>query len=63
MDEYKFQQRRKKRGDHCVMAWTDKNGVGQSKLCGCGARTPPTKKHKKRIVRRFLQNLLLKEER
>lgn len=55
MDDYKFQQRRKKRGDNCIFSYIDKAGVGRSCLCGCGARTPPAKKYKTRIVKRALK--------
>ena len=61
MDDYRFEQRKKKRGDNCIFSWTDKNGVGRSSLCGCGGRTPPSKKHKTRIVKRSLKRSLLKE--
>jgi hypothetical protein len=61
MDDYRFEQRKKKRGEHCVFSWTDQNGVGRSCLCGCGSRTPPNKKHKKRIVKRFLKRTFLKD--
>lgn len=56
MNEYKFQMRRKKRGDHCLATWRPEGG-----LCGCGGRNPPLKKHKTRIVKRTLANQLRKE--
>ena len=59
MDDYKFEMRRKKRGDHCVIAYTDENRVGKSCLCGCGTRIPPHIKHKRRIIKRKLDRDLL----
>jgi len=61
MDDYKFEQRKKKRGDYCVFSFTDENGVGRSCLCGCGSRTPPNKKHKTRIVKRALKRLFFED--
>ena len=59
MDDYKFEQRRKKRGDNCIFAAVDqRTGVEYSVLCGCGCRTPPHKKYQKRIVRRALERKL-----
>lgn len=55
MDDYKFEQRKKKRGIHCAFGFIDQDGVGRSCLCGCGSRTPPSKKHKARIVKRTLK--------
>lgn len=60
-DDYKFEQRKRKRGEHCVFSFTDQNGVGRSCLCGCGSRTPPNKKHKTRIVKRSLKKAFLRE--
>jgi hypothetical protein len=53
MNEYKYQLRRKKRGQHCLI-----HGSG---LCGCGHRTPPSKKKKTRIVKRTLQQSLRRD--
>lgn len=59
MDDYKFQQRRKKRGIHCLCCTDAKNPDGTiqhiSFLCGCGSRTPPDKQQKKKIVRNALK--------
>lgn len=60
MDDYRFEQRKYKRGDHCIVSFTDKNGVGRSCLCGCGTRIEPNKKHKKRMVRVALKDQLKK---
>lgn len=61
MDDYKYEMRRKKRGGHCVFGYIDANGVGRSCLCGCGFRSPPSKKHKRRIVKRTLKENLIRE--
>jgi hypothetical protein len=61
MDDYKYQQRRKKRGDHCCFERIDEAGVGRSVLCGCGTRNPPNKKHKTRIVKRKVKKDTQKE--
>jgi hypothetical protein len=53
MNEYKYEMRKKKRGMHCLS-----HACG---LCGCGHREPPSKQHKKRIVRRALKSKLLRE--
>ena len=47
MDDYKYEMRKKKRGLHCLS-----HVCG---LCGCGYREPPTKKQKRRIVKRALK--------
>lgn len=60
MDNYKFEQRRKTRGAHCVFGYIDESGVGRSCLCGCGWRGQPSKKHKTRIVKRSLKRKLRK---
>ncbi len=55
MDEWKYQTRRRKRGTHCVTCASAPGQYATSgKLCGCGARTPPLKRHKSRIVKRWL---------
>ncbi len=59
MDEYRFQQRRKKRGLQCLVCKQRTDGTFATGLCGCGHRTPPSKSHKKRIVRRALERLLV----
>lgn len=73
MNEYKHQQRRKKRGDHCLVGpyyeegWMLIKGVYywvrlyEGRICGCGSRHAPTKKHKKRIIRRNLKAQLRQE--
>jgi hypothetical protein len=55
MDIYKYQQRRKKRGLHCCFGIIDQDGVPRGRLCGCGFRDEPSKKHKARIVKRTLK--------
>lgn len=62
MDEYRFKQRLKKRGAHCLIGYVDpRTGVSKGFLCGCGQRTPPSKKDQKRIVRASLKRDLHKE--
>ena len=63
MDDYKFEQRRKKRGGNCIFPYVDQNGVQRSCLCGCGTRTEQSKKYKTRIVKRSLKRNFLKENR
>lgn len=59
----------KKRGEHCIIDKTKLSsmtpealreyyagGEYSCSLCGCGTRTPPSVKHRRRIVRRSLQN-------
>ncbi len=58
MNEYKYQQRRKKRYDRCCIAGTLADGTDISRFCPCGSMNPPPKKVKKRIVRRFLSREL-----
>ena len=60
MNEWKFQLRRKKRGDRCLIygLYTVTNKPWGS-LCGCV--TPPPKRKKTHIVKRALQRQLLKE--
>ncbi len=54
MDEWKFQQRRRKRGLHCLVHCVTADGVHHGKLCGCGGRTPPSKRKRARIIKREL---------
>jgi len=61
MDDYKYEQRRKKRGGHCCFSYIDSNGVERSTLCRCGNRKPVSKKYKTRIVKRSLKVNLLKD--
>ena len=62
MDDYKLEQRKKKRGGHCVFGFIDPvTKVGRSCLCGCGTRKPVGKKHKARIVKRSIKRMDLKE--
>jgi len=58
MNEWKFQLRRKKRGEHCLVHGIDNEGNHFGSLCGCGNRTPPSKKYKNRIIKRFLNREL-----
>lgn len=61
MNEWKFQQRLKKRGDWCLMNGIKLDGTPYGCLCGCGLRNLPTKKYKTRIIKRELQNQLRDE--
>jgi predicted adenine nucleotide alpha hydrolase (AANH) superfamily ATPase len=61
MDDYRREQRKKKRGSHCIFGVINENGVGISCFCGCGWRGHPNKKHKRRIVKRALKNAFEKE--
>lgn len=61
-NEYKYQQRRRKRGLHCLVGPSACDNYSTGCLCGCGNRTPPGKKHKRRIIRRHLKNEILKEQ-
>lgn len=58
MNEYKFEQRKKKRGEFCVWAGIATDAKHCSINCDCGSRTPPDKKHRTRIVKRSLKNNL-----
>lgn len=63
MDDYKYEQRRKKRGEYCVSCGSyvdEKTGktIYFGIHCGCGDRVPPNKRHKKKIVRRSLKQQL-----
>ena len=60
MDDYRIEQRKRKRGLHCAFSYIDDNGVGRGCLCGCGWRGSPSKKHKTRIVKRALKKQLMK---
>ena len=60
MNEWKFQQRRKKRGTHCTLHGILEDGTPWGRLCGCGTRTEVSKKHKNRIVKRYLKRQLKK---
>ena len=56
MDDYKYEQRKHKRGLFCVFGYIDPiTNVEKSCLCGCGVRTSPNKKHKTRMVKRSLK--------
>lgn len=55
MDDYRYEQRRKRKGDHCIFACVSADGVERSHLCGCGSRCEPSKKHKNRIAKRALK--------
>lgn len=63
MNEYKYQMRRKKRGQHCLIQYQGESAreCGWGMLCGCGCRTPPSKRKKTRIVKRALQRSFDKE--
>lgn len=52
MNEWAYQMRRRKREDRCLI-----NG----RLCGCGYHRPPSKKAKRRIVKRIMARKLHKE--
>lgn len=63
MNDYKFEMRRKKRGEFCLIDKCQFDGDysrGRSRrgLCGCGTRTPPSKNEKNRLIRRALQRQL-----
>lgn len=65
-DEYRYQLKRRKRGDYCLIdkcQWDHDYSRERSRrgLCGCGTRNPPGKRHKNRIVRRELQRQLTRE--
>lgn len=57
MDDYRFEQRKYRRGDHCIFTSAT---TGKTVLCGCGTRIGPNKKHKKRMVRVALKDQLKK---
>jgi hypothetical protein len=56
VNEWKYQMRRKKRGEFCLI-----NMGTYGKLCGCGHRTDPPKREKTRIVKRALRRQLSKD--
>lgn len=56
MDDYKYEQRKRKRGIQCTLAIHNHiTNSWQTGLCGCGWRGEPGKKHKARIVKRALK--------
>jgi hypothetical protein len=62
VNEWKYQMRRRKRGEHCAFWGTNQiDGTLYTVLCGCGNRTPPPKSKKTRIVKRELARQLADE--
>lgn len=53
MNGYKYQQRRRKRGLHCLIV-----SGPHAVICGCGGRQPPFKREKIRMIRRALDREL-----
>lgn len=56
MNEWKYQQRRKKRMGHCLI-----NAGTWGRLCGCGGYETPSKAKKARIIKRELSRQLRKQ--
>ena len=61
MNEWKYQLKRRKREDRCLINYVDSEGKYHSRLCGCGYHAPPSKRKKVRIVKRILARQLWKE--
>lgn len=69
MNDWKYQRRRRTRGDRCLVL--NRPGLGGAAalcltpayadggmLCGCGHRNGPGKRHKRRIIKRTLARQL-----